>query len=62
MEKGQKITYTKEFMFGKTGEETATIVAIIPSTRVAGAEIILLDNGYEFEVITCGGKIFTTVK
>ena len=49
-------------MFGKTGEETATIVAIIPSTRVAGAEIILLDNGDEFEVITCGGKIFTTVK
>lgn len=42
--KGDKVTYTKEFMFGKTAEVTATVVAIFP--RVA-----LLDNGDEITLL-----------
>lgn len=37
---GQKITYTKEYAFGKTGKVTATVVAIHRG-------IALLDNGDE---------------
>ncbi len=40
LEIGQIITYTKEFAFGKTGTETATVVMVHNNTA-------LLDNGDE---------------
>ena len=38
LKRGDKVTYTKEYMFGKTGEVTATVVMIKGQTA-------LLDNG-----------------
>lgn len=43
MKRGTKITYTKEYMFGKTGEVTATVVAVVGRKA-------LLDNGDEIIV------------
>ena len=58
MEKGQTIEYTKQFMFGKTSEVSATIVAIIPDPSIMGVEKILLDNGDSMRVSNCDGKFF----
>lgn len=38
--KGEKVTYTKEFMFGKTATVTATVVVVVNNKA-------LLDNGDE---------------
>lgn len=38
---GQKVKYTKEYMFGKTGNVTATVVLIT-------GKKVLLDNGDSF--------------
>ena len=45
--KGQTITYTKEFMFGKTAEITAKIVAI---KKLQGRIVILTTEGDELVV------------
>lgn len=41
MERGDTVQYTRTFMFGKTSEETATVVAVVGNK-------VLLDNGDEF--------------
>ena len=41
---GQKITYTRQFAFGKSGKETATVVAILHG-------IALLDNGDQIPAV-----------
>ena len=44
LNRGDKVTYTKEFMFGKTGEVTATVVMVNRNEA-------LLDNGDKLPTI-----------
>jgi len=44
MKRGDKITYTKQFMFGKVGEVTSTVVMVLGNK-------VLLDSGDELNLI-----------
>lgn len=47
LKKGDKVTFTKHYQFGKSEEVTETIVAIKRTRRFA---IVLTDEGSEFSM------------
>ena len=55
LSRGNKIKYTKQFMFGKQSEIEATVVLI-------NGNKILLDNGDEIWGVVCGDQTYTIIK